>query len=221
MSHKFRAILAVAFCIVTLPYMAHAQDVPASGASAAFKGFQLGIGAGYVQPHIHYNDNQGANNEYNYDKNALVPYIEASYNFVLNDKWLLGAGATYDLEQTYMGRGNGSSGLTKGSFKQHFSVFLKPTYALDDDTAIYGKLAYHSTNINVKPVQGLNWITDLMRVHGYGVGAGIQQKLTDNIYLQLEGEWTDYVNNKEKVGALIWEYDAQAFTTKASVGFRF
>ena len=76
--------------------------------------------------------------------------------------------------------------------KNHFSFYAKPTFLLDDDTAIYGKFGYHSAQLtlNVKNIPGPD--SKSKNISGVGFGLGIMQKLKPHVYLSLEGEFVGY-----------------------------
>ena len=76
--------------------------------------------------------------------------------------------------------------------KNHFSLFVAPTYQLNDSTLGFVKLAYHRSKVEME--NNINWSNEFSNwsrssfktLNGYGVGFGVRSHLYNNIYANVE-----------------------------------
>ena len=191
-----------------------------------FKGLNLGLGLNVLKFNSNYSDSVGPQDNVNYHTVNVTPRFDASYTFDLNNKWLLGLGLSLDLypidgdkhslSQSVWGGGDWKSRTTN-----HYSVYLTPTYLIDDSLAVFGKLSYQSKNIDniwTYP-DGYN---DHVRLNGIGAGLGIKKMINQNIYLQIEGEYVDYSNKSLSNQYGTWIYDSNSsYSGTLSIGYHF
>ena len=122
-----------------------------------------------------------------------VTNLSADYGFEIKDKVILLLGGSFDLNNSDIFKVSTSGYSYRAKEKNHYSLFLKPAYELNEDTLGYLKFAYHhsdfeeSNNIGVK-----EYSKDL---HGYGLGLGIRSKLLHNLYGNVEIERVMYSSN--------------------------
>lgn len=194
-----------------------------------FKGFNLGLGLSVLKYNSGYSDNYGetatSDNVY-YHSTNIVPRFDGSYSIKLNDKWLLGAGLTFDLSpfngDTYIWSDNVQR--TRIRTTNHYALYVNPTYAIDNSLAVFGKLSYHSSNIDAKWSCPTDYgcINDHMRLDGVGVGLGVKKMINQSIYVQLEGEYVDYANKNYSAGTDLWKYsNNDSYSGTLSVGYHF
>lgn len=194
-----------------------------------FKGLNLGLGLSVLKYKSTYNDSWGLSansDQVNYHSTNVVPRFDGSYLFALNDKWLFGAGLSFDLSP-FNGE-NYDTGepttKTKIRTKNHFSLYLQPTYAIDSSLAVFGKLSYQSSSINAIwtcPV-AVGCYSDHMRLDGVGLGLGLKKMINKNIYVQLEGEYVDYDNKTLYDNANpFWYRNNNSYSGTLSAGYHF
>lgn len=127
----------------------------------------------------------------------FIANLQADYTFKLNNQFGLMFGATVDLNDSELLNLNGKfRNLPSKDFsvteKNHFSLFVAPTYQLNDSTLGFLKLAYHRSKVEME--NNINWsnqFTSWSRsssktLNGYGVGLGVRSHLFNNIYANLE-----------------------------------
>jgi len=127
----------------------------------------------------------------------FVTNLQADYEFKLNNRYGVMLGATIDLNDSELLKLNGKfNNLPSKDFKvtekNHFSLFVAPTYQLNDSTLGFVKLAYHRSKVEME--NNINWsnqFTSWSRsssktLNGYGVGVGVRSHLYNNIYANLE-----------------------------------
>lgn len=106
----------------------------------------------------------------------------------------------------------------------HYALYVNPTYAIDNSLAVFGKLSYHSSNIDAKWSCPTDYgcINDHMRLDGVGVGLGVKKMINQSIYVQLEGEYVDYANKNYSAGTDLWKYsNNDSYSGTLSVGYHF
>ncbi|QDC47547.1 porin family protein [Candidatus Methylopumilus universalis] len=127
----------------------------------------------------------------------FIANIQADYEFKLNNQFGLMFGATLDLNDSELLKLNGKfRNLPSKDFtvteKNHFSLFVAPTYQLNESTLGFVKLAYHRSKVEME--NNINWSNEFTSwsrsssktLNGYGVGLGVRSHLYNNIYANLE-----------------------------------
>ena len=126
----------------------------------------------------------------------FIANLQADYEFKLNNRFGVMLGAVIDLNDSELLKLNGRfnnnpSKDLKITEKNHFSLFIAPTYQISDSTLGFIKLAYHRSkvemenNINVSDIS--SWSQSSSNtLNGYGVGLGVRSHLYNNIYANLE-----------------------------------
>ena len=136
-------------------------------------------------------------------KQSIVPSISLGYNFALDQKFLIGLEANYDLSkgpkhastdnETVSVYTDSYSGNTTLRQKNHWSLAVKPGYALTKDVMVYAKLAYHNAKLDINSTSSNN--DDLsvsFKQKGMGFGAGTEINLNKNLFLRAEIEQITY-----------------------------
>ncbi len=152
----------------------------ASARTENFIGPAASLGLGLVATSSSYQYRGTDNNSDHYlGQNRLFGVINLSYLSALNEKWLIGGGASYDLNPSGTGessyRDSSSNYTNTTKMEQHFSVYLQPTYTLNETTALFGKVSYHSIKIKLRDDNGqLYPITPYSKtLNGLGAGVGV------------------------------------------------
>jgi hypothetical protein len=128
----------------------------------------------------------------------FITNLQADYEFKIDNKWgvLLGAAIDFNDNDLLNARGARQARLDGGvrtydtirtvsaTEKNHYSLFVAPTYRLSSDTSGYLKLAYH--NSKIEHSNNFNYSQGTKSLHGYGVGIGVRSYLTKNIFANLE-----------------------------------
>ena len=114
--------------------------------------------------------------------------VDLSYGFAGG---AFAVGATYVPMKAKFGTGSGNdstSGTTiTGELKDHYTIYVQPTYVVNKDAALFAKFAYAHADISTK-----NTTSASSDVEGWGYGIGLKTFLTPNAFVQVEGMYTDY-----------------------------
>ena len=119
----------------------------------------------------------------------FITNLQADYEFRIDNKFGLLVGATMDFNDNDLLNANGGIHINKirsvrATEKNHYSLFVAPTYRLSSDTSGYLKLAYH--NSKIEHSNDFNYSQGTKSLHGYGVGIGARSYLTNNIFANIE-----------------------------------
>ncbi len=127
----------------------------------------------------------------------FIANLQADYEFKINNRFGFMFGAAIDLNDSELLKLNGKfnnfpSKDFKVTEKNHFSLFVAPTYHLTDSTLGFVKLAYHRSKVEME--NNINWSNDFTSwsrsssktLNGYGVGVGVRSHIYNNIYANLE-----------------------------------
>lgn len=149
-----------------------AMAAPQAFAQAGnFTGFSVGLNANLVSAST---EISGASTKIG--DTTQTASLEGAYGFAMGRSGALGVGLTYNLGDTKAGTIAGTD--FKG--KDMYSVYVAPGYVLNNDTWLYGKLAYQVMKGELSGGLGS------ANFDGYGYGAGARAMLSRNLYLQIE-----------------------------------
>ena len=162
-------------------------SVAATGAFAqakSFEGFSVGVSGSFVG-----NTTQlsGGGANLNVGDSNLVATGEVGYTHAITDKFTLGISGTYDFTDVNSGKLSADDGTNyqlKG--KNHYSINLKPGFALSKEALVYALVGYNSMEGSITNTTGTTTFTGI----GYGVGA--QVMFTNNIYGKVEIQQVTY-----------------------------
>ncbi|MGI9082811.1 MAG: outer membrane protein [Candidatus Fonsibacter lacus] len=110
--------------------------------------------------------------------------IDFSYAAPIDNKFLLAFGATYDLNDQKVGNFLGAN----FKYKDHYSIYIAPTYALTENSALFLKVGYH----DIKGAASDGDVSLSKNFSGWGYGAGIKVMLDKNLYAQAELQRVEY-----------------------------
>jgi hypothetical protein len=104
-------------------------------------------------------------------------------------------GATYVPMKAKFGTGTGNDATSgtsiTGELKDHYTIYIQPTYVVNKDAALFAKFAYAHADISTK-----NTTSASSDVQGWGYGVGLKTFLTPSTFVQVEGTYTDYESIK-------------------------
>ena len=136
-------------------------------------------------------------------KVAEIAAIDASYGFAMGNNSVLSIGATYTPGKakagsgTYTDKGSGllnvnDAGSMNVEVKDPYTIYIAPTYVVGPNSAIYGKLGYSKTDLNVTATGSAALTKKPSDMEGWTYAIGSKTMLTSNLYLGVEASITDY-----------------------------
>jgi hypothetical protein len=162
--------------------------------SSSFSGLSVGING-----QLKSTSAQVETGGFNFDgmgQQNFIANLQADYEFKLNNRFGVMLGAAIDLNDSELLKLNGKfnnfpSKDLKITEKNHFSLFVAPTYQLNDSTLGFVKLAYHRSKVEMKNNTNFTEVSSWSQsssntLNGYGVGVGVRSHLYNNIYANLE-----------------------------------
>ena len=162
--------------------------------SKSFEGVSVGLFGSIVGAEVDgkVTDSNGAVSSGTIGKVTPVAGIDASYTFATGSNGFIGVGATYLAGEAEFGLGtadssNDATKTFKGKIKDHYSVYIQPGYALNKDSAVYGKLSYNHADFNIT-----NAVRQPGDLEGWGYGIGLKTFLNANTFMQVEASYTEY-----------------------------
>lgn len=166
-----------------------------------FQGASVAIGGAFVSGKTELSGGSPnlAQQEYSLGDYSMIDIVDVSYSQVIMNKWLMGIGATYDLRKTEIGRSHALIGncdfCADIGISHHYSIYLKPEYAVADNVAIYAKLGYHWAKNSIKDPNGqlFNWSVDNeVDIAGLGYGFGAIFLLCKHAFVSGEFQIVNY-----------------------------
>jgi opacity protein-like surface antigen len=124
----------------------------------------------------------------------------------------------------------GSSGVVSGTrkatleLKNYATLYLQPTYKIGGGTAVFGKVGYIHGDVKIS---GSNTATSSTinatdTLNGYVVGLGVQHNINKNLFVRLEGNYTDHdtVTATDSKNTK-FTADSELIAGKLSIGYSF
>ncbi len=179
----------------------------------ANEGFYVGVGLGAVGANTKESDSTGYGT---LGQTASVGVIDAGYSAQVNKTWGVSVGATLDMNKTKLGTASAVNGYDLAfRGKDHYSVYVQPFLNLTPGAAVFGKLGYHSTKLDLASTTAGESFSH--RLNGIGYGFGVKTMLTKNAYLQAEAMWVDYRSKTVSP----YDYKTQTTAGILTLGYQF
>lgn len=156
----------------------------------SFEGFSVGINGSFVG---NTTELTSSGVPMNVGDSNLIPSGEIGYTHAITDKFTLGISGTYDFIESNAGK---ITSTLQFKAKNHYSINLKPGYALSKEALVYALVGYNSVEGSITNVSGSTTFT------GMGYGFGTQLMLTNNLYAKLEIQQVQY-DSKGTFGGVI------------------
>jgi opacity protein-like surface antigen len=122
--------------------------------------------------------------------------------------------------------GTNTAGTRKATLEleNYATLYLQPTYKIGGGTAVYGKVGYIHGDVKIS---GSNTATGSRinstdTLNGYTVGLGVQHNIDKNVFVRLEGNYTDHdnVSATDSLGTK-FTADSEIYAGKISIGYSF
>ena len=211
-----------------------------------FKGFALEVSGGYQNT-----DSNGDSSPKSdgvtiprmttsgFDDSDSIYAIGGSYNFSIDEKYLLGIGFDYNLNDIDVGTSkltnHNPGGITTDwneyELKDLFSVYIKPQLVIDEDKLIYAKLGYVSADLSINKANSEYVSSSNESMHGYTVGAGYKQAFSQSFFGFFEVNYTQFAeesalaNYANSCGCydynLSSDVDIDFYAAKVGIGYQF
>ena len=152
-------------------------------------------------------------------KNDFASLIDLSYAINLEKNFSLSVGGTYDLTKSKIKLVDLNGDNVSTELKDHYSIYIQPTYVINDSTGIFGKLNYNFAK-NVGKITGATE-TSTKNLEGWGYGLGIKTFLNSNTFVQLEGNFVDYDTHSATVDGDVISVNPKVLSALISVGYKF
>ena len=135
-------------------------------------------------------------------KVAEIAAIDASYGFSMGTNSVFVVGATYTPGKAKAGSGNytdnnqtggtSDTGTLSVEVKNPYTIYVAPTYVVGNNAALYAKLGYSKTDLNVSATGGAALTAKPNDLEGWTYAIGSKTLLTNNVYVGVEASITDY-----------------------------
>jgi opacity protein-like surface antigen len=161
-------------------------------------------------------------------RNDFTPGADFNYGFATSNNTVVGLGVTYDFKKVKTGGLTfEDSALTfNNELKNHYSIYVQPTYVINKDSAMFAKIGRHfaKANFSLNDFFGEDeeFVTASKNVTGWGYGLGLKTFLTSNLFVQAEAGIVDYEDFNFTVDE-VYNVSIKPKTTNAtiSVGYKF
>ena len=112
----------------------------------------------------------------------------------------------------------------KLELKDYATLYLQPTFKVGGGTAVYGKVGYIHGDVKISGSNTAtgSTINSTDTLNGYVVGLGVQHNINKNVFVRLEGSYTDHdnVTATDSLGTK-FTADSELIAGKISIGYSF
>jgi opacity protein-like surface antigen len=217
-------------CAVAL--LATTVATPALSQSKNFSGPSIAIGAGYSSYNAEGSLEEigsGITSKLESGKSDFKYLADLSYGFVANNNLVVSLGATYDFndsEATFISATDGLDTVSiKGKLKDHYSLYIQPTYLLNNSTGIFAKVSYNYAKNSITLAETTESVAFSENLKGWGYGVGAKTFLNDNLYLQFEGSLVKYDKQSKSIVGELDDYtisaEPEVLSALISIGYKF
>ena len=211
-----------------------------------FKGFALEVSGGYQNTDSNGDSSPKSNGvtiplmpTSGFDDSDSIYAIGGSYNFSIDEKYLLGIGFDYNLNDIDVGTSkltnHNPGGITTDwneyELKDLFSVYIKPQLVIDEDKLIYAKLGYVSADLSINKANSEYVSSSNESMHGYTVGAGYKQAFSQSFFGFFEVNYTKFAEESALANYanpcscydynLSSDVDIDFYAAKVGIGYQF
>jgi opacity protein-like surface antigen len=173
------------------------------------QGFTIGVNGSSVGSSTNIN---GSSASIDMGQQTFIPSAELGYYYGVADA-VIGLTATYDFVNTKAGQATVNSDSINLVGKNHYSVNLKPGYAITPSTLIYATVGYNS--IKGEITGGV--LTGSANFSGVGYGVGVVQLVDRNVFLKAEIQQISY---ESKVVSGV-TYQPSSTVGTVGIGYKF
>ena len=112
----------------------------------------------------------------------------------------------------------------KLELENYATLYLQPTFKVGGGTAVYGKVGYIHGDVKIT---GSNTATSSTinakdTLNGYTVGLGVQHNINKNLFVRLEGNYTDHDTVKATDSKqTTFTADSEIYAGKIAIGYSF
>jgi len=159
----------------------------------SFEGASIGAQVGFAGGELDGSStsSSGATGSGSVGKVTAIGGIDLGYGFAAGKDFVFGIGATYIPVKAKLGSGSGTdatSGTTINvEVKDHYTLYIQPTFVINPSSAFYLKAQYAHADISTS-----NLTTATKNLEGWGGGIGLKTMLTSNAFIQVEANYTEY-----------------------------
>jgi opacity protein-like surface antigen len=141
-------------------------------------------------------------------RNFNIASVNFDYATKLDNSWANSFGIDYvpfkgkigdqsrtDTDQQLGGTVNGSN-TAKGELKNHFTVYVEPTYLINPTNGIYAKVGYMRADLKITSsnITGSALTDNNISVHGVQYGVGYKGAIDKNLYVKAEYTISNYAS---------------------------
>jgi hypothetical protein len=176
--------------------------------SKSFEGASLGLSVSGIGVEVSGSGRTSTGNSStgSLGKVAEIAAIDLSYGYAIGDNGIIQVGASYTPGKAKAGSGTYTDGTTNAGalnlnagtgnlsleVKDPYTIYIAPTYVVSKDSAIYAKVGYAKADINTSATGGATLSSKPGDLEGMSYGIGSKTMLTQNLYLGVEANITDY-----------------------------
>ena len=212
MINNKKLLISTALVSLIISSATHAQTTNFVGPSVALSGSYVGGSSEFKTGEVfsEASGGDGVNSKLG-DQTNVIPGVDLNYGFAMGNNFVLGIGATYDFSKTktggftsnYLINDEDATFTIDSNLKDHYSLYIQPTYVINKDSAMFAKVGRHYAKSSVKSAGGFNLEgvtvgllgddkTVSKNIEGWGFGLGLKTFLTSNLFVQFEGGIVEY-----------------------------
>ena len=212
MINNKKLLISTALVSLIISSATHAQTTNFVGPSVALSGSYVGGSSEFKTGEVfsEASGGDGVNSKLG-DQTNVIPGVDLNYGFAMGNNFVLGIGATYDFSKTKTGgftsnyfiNDEDATFTIDSNLKDHYSLYIQPTYVINKDSAMFAKVGRHYAKSSVKSAGGFNYggvtvgllgddKTVSKNIEGWGFGLGLKTFLTSNLFVQFEGGIVEY-----------------------------
>jgi opacity protein-like surface antigen len=148
-------------------------------------------------------------------KTSQIGVVDINYGMAMSNGFVLGAGLALDLGKAKLGGVELDGETLSLKAKNHYSIYVQPTWVINKTTGIYAKVGYN----HAKGTANYADASDSAKFKGTSYGLGVKTFIDNNLFIQVEASMANFKSKSFEEGA----FSIKPKMTRATVslGYRF
>jgi opacity protein-like surface antigen len=198
--------------IASVLALAAVVSTPAFANTSNFEGLSAALGLSFNGGNTKLSGDDGS---IDLGKTSQVGVIDLNYGFAMNKNFVLGTGLALDLGKSKLGDAVLDGDTLSLKTKNHYSIYVQPTWVLNKTTGIFVKLGYNHT----KGTATYDGESGSAKFKGTSYGVGIKTFVNSNLFVQVEAGMANFKSKSFYDGEL--SIKPKMTRATVSVGYRF
>jgi opacity protein-like surface antigen len=171
------------------------------------------------------------------NRNVTIGSIDFDYAHKIDNSWIISYGINYipgkgkigdvsraDTNLGAAGASTSGTATAKGELKNHATFYVEPTYMINNNNGVYGKLGFVRADLDITTTTVIadgGVFNSHVNVQGLQYGLGYKTAISKNLYAKVEGTVNHYSEINVTEGANVYSGKPKVKAATIALGYTF